>query len=490
MANPIEQPAAGPHPPNMPHPLLPQPKKVAQPDEFISMIQGASIPFIVGAGTSSRIFTLPVGLLSHHSIFLQNQFVYLSGIRVSHNMSKKRKLSETQDEDDGGSIKSQPRGELKMGTKAEMETGRKATEEDVKNPEMIIRLPDVDPVIFGFFLNFIYKDAYPDNVDAIAALGAVHPPSGNPTYSFTPIAPPRFPAVKNSGAGKNPNGLRMHSGPAKSKPQGTSTGTAHQSPLHNTSVSNGTAASKLSRISPYGPHQPTGPQPNPPSTVIPAPHSNQSISIPPSSIPPSIHAYLLAHRLNACAFMNYTTTRLYMAIGLDFSLTPLLIAYIWRQTQSFLPGCSLRRLILDFLISFWSHPDPAIHHRVIQRGVDWDALFDEHKGLRNEFIKGLQGGVRVLPVKRYHVTLVSGRKEGVRDGGAKEGETITQEGGAIAEGGNGVTKEGGETCLAITEGRAVTKTIGGMADSGDEDTKNGNGGAKECSTVVVKLEKE
>ena len=50
------------------------------------------------------------------------------------------------------------------------EDGERAEEEDTKenttDEEKVIRLPDVDPAIFGLFLKFIYKDSYPSNVDA------------------------------------------------------------------------------------------------------------------------------------------------------------------------------------------------------------------------------------------------------------------------------------------------------------------------------------
>jgi hypothetical protein len=121
-------------------------------------------------------------------------------------------------------------------------------------------------------------------------------------------------------------------------------------------------------------------------------------------IPPSIHAYLLAHRLRSPSFMNHTLARIYAGIGVYYPLSPTLMNFVWVQTKGLALGSGvvpLRRLLLDVLIAHW----PSQQFHIIARNVPaaWTMLFEAHQDLRQEFIMGLQGGVKVRAAQGYFV---------------------------------------------------------------------------------------
>jgi hypothetical protein len=162
------------------------------------------------------------------------------------------------------------------------------------------------------------------------------------------------------------------------------------------------------------------------------------------SIPPSIHAWLLAQRLRSVSFMNHAITHIYHGIGRHFALTPGLVDYVWVHTApcsahtattppspsssvaSITPpptptkvdddaprSCDfttpkvlavvtpspLRALVLSFLVTYW----PAHGNHIIARNQQsaWDALFDKHLDLRRNLIFGLQEGGKLMSVQGY-----------------------------------------------------------------------------------------
>jgi hypothetical protein len=144
---------------------------------------------------------------------------------------------------------------------------------------------------------------------------------------------------------------------------------------------------------------------------------NESITAAPplpsaTAIPPSIHAYMLAHRLHALSFMNHALTRIYHGIGTYFALTPHLIDFVWRHTPSIqtpsstplhpqtLSTSPLRTLLLDILITHW----PSAHAHIVARDqqMEWSAVFEAHAELRKTLIFGMQmGGSKVRECKAY-----------------------------------------------------------------------------------------
>ncbi|KAH4230680.1 hypothetical protein HBI06_082550 [Parastagonospora nodorum] len=123
-------------------------------------------------------------------------------------------------------------------------------------------------------------------------------------------------------------------------------------------------------------------------------------------IPPSIHAYLLAHRLIGPSFMNHTLARIYAGIGVYYPLSPTLMNFVWVQTKGLALGSGvvpLRRLLLHVLIAHW--PSQQFHIIVRNDPAAWTMLFEAHQDLRQEFIMGLQGGVKVQAAQGYFVGL-------------------------------------------------------------------------------------
>jgi hypothetical protein len=246
----------------------------------------------------------------------------------------------------------------------------------------------VDPNIFGLFLKFIYTGGYNPNVDARPVTGA--PMTRRPAAAY----PSPYPAGPRSAPILGPHPAPTTAAPGP-QPASTTAGPPHKTFANfvnnnNNHISPETALAVLA--------------PSPPVPDLP--------------IPPSIHAYLLAQRLQSVAFMNHTLARIYNAIGVHFTLSPSLIDFVWVNTSTTkttkieneneadqpTPApirAPLRKLLLDILVMHW----PTQHTHIIARNNDdaWNAVFDAHQDLRREFILGLQGGAKVMPVQKYFV---------------------------------------------------------------------------------------
>ncbi|KAI4927782.1 hypothetical protein J4E85_006294 [Alternaria conjuncta] len=380
-------------------PAQPPSMAAQQKHTYSDMIQGSSVTVIVGQYPSSRTYTLPVALLCVHSIYFRDQITRIHAtVLKDHTASKKRKLSTSKD--DVVVIKEED-GELAK---------EEDTEENTRNEEKVIRLPDVDPAIFGLFLKFIYKDSYPSNVDSRTL------PNNANLYPRTASANRTVPIPATTVAPQQP---------------------PTQMPSH------------------FQPTYPLTPAQTPTRTTMPPPPIPHNITSP-QPIPPSIHAWLLAQRLGALSFMNHTIQHIYSGIGRHFALTPTLIDHVWRETtpsssptSTILTPSPLRNLLLHTLTSYWSQPGPQQNpNAIILRSLSvshgqghfstglkdaWDRLFNEHEDLRNEFIHGLQAGPGQLGVVgAYFATSATvvvgpggvGRSEAVKGKEKEAGEGV------------------------------------------------------------------
>jgi hypothetical protein len=262
--------------------------------------------------------------------------------------------------------------------------GKEVTTEDVKDEDMetkqgaekkrpVMKFDGIDPNVFGLFLRFIYAGGYNAQVDARPVTAA--PMTRRPDA----IYPSPYPAGTRSA----PASITTAPGPSNNSntivpPHKTFADFTNKIAPNKNYISPETALAVLN--------------PSPPVQDLP--------------IPPSIHAYLLAQRLQSITFMNHTLIRIYSAIGVHFTLSPSLIDFVWANTNTS-PGtvrsaCApLRKLLLDILIMHW----PTHHTHIITRNDDdaWNAVFDAHQDLRRGFILGLQGGTKVMPVQGYFV---------------------------------------------------------------------------------------
>lgn len=283
--------------------------------------------------------------------------------------------------------------------------------EVIKDEEKIeesLRLDGVDPAIFGIFLKYMYA----------------HP---------------------------SPQGAKVHTS--------TVTGTSRPAPLN---------GSQSSSVVSNDANLPTQPGPNVPS-LPPVPVLLQQ----PESVPSPINGWLLAQQLGAVGFMNQTIANIYYSVGRSFTLTPNLIDYVWAHTTPILrtpesdskpnpagfvsPPLSkmpltssrsavtqetlprfcpilnpspLRRLLIDLLIIFWSSQTTRIVARSPNYQQAWNVLFDKRPDLRRNFIFGLQGPAKVMPVQGYFAS--------------EAAASLTEEGGANAAEGGKIIKEEAE----------------------------------------------
>jgi hypothetical protein len=363
-----------------------------------SRIQGKSVSVVVGQNSLHCTYALPVALLCVHSLYFCNKIAALNAMYGEKwATSKKRKIPPSNDGE-----------EAEAKDEVEVEEGR-------KDGERVIRLPDVDPAIFGLFLKFIYKDSYPSNVDARAITAQNH------HRSLTVVPKPTISGSTTTAASRQP-------------------------------ASNPPPASSNQHIQ-------ATPPPSYIPTLMPPPLPPQGMNHI-ECMPPSLHAWLLAQRLGALSFMNYAISRIYAGIGVYFALTPALMDQVWRETSpssSPLPSPSppsstfsspstpststvltpspLRKLLLDVLVSYWSHTHSPNPNAVILRSLSvspnfstslkeaWDRLFNEYTDLRNDFIYGLQGGVnKLMPVNAYFVTSAPITQSGMVSGGVAGNE--------------------------------------------------------------------
>jgi hypothetical protein len=367
-----------------------------------SRIQGKTVTVIVGQHSSSRTYTLPVALLCVHSLCFRNTIARLNAKDIEkQSTSKKRRLSPSEDDE-----ASDAKCEVEVKEKTEKTTEVESTREEGK----IIRLPDVDPVIFGLFLKFIYRDSYPPNVDARTL--TTHPHH----RSLAAVPKPAIPGPTTTAVPRQP------------------------SPYASPNNING------------------NPQTTPPPThmpiLMPPPPPPQNL-VPVDFIPPSVHAWLLAQRLGALSFMNHAISRIFSGIGVYFALTPSLMDHVWKETSpvpsttttttttttTVLTPSPLLKLFLDVLVTYWSHSPSPNPNAVILRSLSvslnfsaplkeaWDRLFNEHTDLRNDFIYGLQGGVnKLMPVNAYFATSAPSTQSGMVKGGVAGSEFGKEEG--------------------------------------------------------------
>jgi hypothetical protein len=103
----------------------------------------------VGQHPSSRSYTLPIALLSVHSIYFRDHIARINATELKdHTASKKRKLASFND--DGNAEEN----EVVVKEEDNKHTEKDAMKENKEEEEKIIRLPTVDPAIFGLFLKF------------------------------------------------------------------------------------------------------------------------------------------------------------------------------------------------------------------------------------------------------------------------------------------------------------------------------------------------
>lgn len=338
-------------------------------------IEGTAIRVVVGEHQSCRSFILPVSLLCHYSNYFHQQVSQLrSAAFSSTSTNKKRKIAETDRQDNSTESTTKPK-ETKTTIKIESDTDEEEEKEKVKKPEWGIRLPEVDPAIFCLFLHYIYKDAYPASTDINTAQGmgqqyAPVPPISS-IVSMAHHPKPTQPSFANNEGQRASTPIEISSSSsALSMPP-----TAHSS---------SSPKPKTSSMKPIPAPKPTvrGMLPIAAPTFIPQPLHHYPI-------PPSIQAHHLSQTLGSPSFTHYTLTRIRMSLGRHFPLTPSLTKHIWTHFPAHSPLCVL---ILRFLIANWSHPDPRRYNECILRdGAGWDRLFEEERGLRNEFIGGMQG---------------------------------------------------------------------------------------------------
>jgi hypothetical protein len=224
------------------------------------------------------------------------------------------------------------------------------------------------------------------------------------------------------------------------------------------------------------------------------------------AMPPSINAYLLAHRLHALSFMNHALKRIYHGIGTYFSLTPQLIDYVWTHTPSpsttninpafAMPSSSstpltqpppvssaspLRALLLDVLTTHW----PSQHTHIIARNQQaaWSAVFEAHAELRREMMLGMQmGGGKVKECRAYF----AGGMEVFGHGNAASVSVVKKE---MEVGTNGVSPRLGlptrDGELRKDEQNKAEEVVRKVTEQNGEKAKSG-----EAEVVAVKVEGE
>lgn len=301
----------------------------------------------VGTGRNIARFNLPVALLSYHSRFFQQEALRHEAVRVRNDSNKKRKLS--------------PEAEIST-VQIKVEDSKESNEtispDDSPNysDEPVVKLPEVDPFIFGLFLKYIYTGYYSAAVDASLDKKSSIPRALHPRLPDMPYTPARasMPPPANINSQQAPE----------------------------------------DRAQPYLP-----------TVATTASTMSLQESIKHVRIPPSVHAFLLSVCLGAPGFLNQAINHIYYGIGKHFVLGPCLTHYIWSNTLPH-PFCSsspLRKLVLDVLAVHWSSTSSQIIAKQPVLHKMWNEVLDLHRDLRHEFTMGLQGGRKVLPVTAYFV---------------------------------------------------------------------------------------
>jgi hypothetical protein len=310
-------------------------------------LKGPVMAITVGSGRHIAKYNLPVALLCYHSHLFRQESLRYEAVRARLGSNKKRKVT-TDDKT--------------LNTEVKIEGSEGGTEtESIKDivfekDEAMVRLPNVDPTIFGLFLKYVYTGYYPAVVDAQA--GSIRSTSHNamPTQQDVPYTPAKV-------AMPPPANINF-------------------------------------RQVPPGGHMPPLPVPDSSTFALTLQDSGEH---PP--IPSSVHAYLLAIHLGAPGFLNQALNHIYYGIGKYFTLTPRLVHYIWSHTSPH-PFCSsspLRKLILDVLVVHWSSTTIHIIAKHPTLNSLWNEVFDTHRDLRHRFTMGLQADTKVSPVLSYFV---------------------------------------------------------------------------------------
>lgn len=301
----------------------------------------------VGSGRNVAKYKLPVALFCYHSHFFRQEILRYDAAGARLGSNKKRKLT--------------PEVET-MAIQIKSEDSESQTETVSSNvswrdeDEAVVKLPEVDPFIFGLFLKYVYTGYYPAAVDARPETARSIPHTTMSTQRDTPYTPAR----------------------ASMPPP----------------------ASINSRQAPPDGQLPYLPVPASSTSTISLQESSHHIPI-----PPSVHAYLLSVQLGAPGFLNQALNHIYYGIGKHFVLGPSLVHYIWSNTLPH-PFCSsspLRKLILDVLIVHWSSTSTHILAKQPVLHRLWNEVLDMHRDLRHEFTMGLQGVRKVLQIQAYFV---------------------------------------------------------------------------------------
>jgi hypothetical protein len=272
-----------------------------------------------------------------HSNWFRFEMIRLNApSREANQVNKKRKLSPTEEAPvlKTESSDSERDSDDEVTAKVDRQPDVVQTPGVAKKQEIAIRLPDVDPAIFGLFLKFIYKDAYPESADAKA----------------TSVSAPKAAVLPANPSARHFAHTTDHiTGRKTDMP--SLLPTPPSTPIRATPM----AMPSLLPMPPPTPIRAT------PMAPPPAPITQAHLD----TIPPSIHAWLLAQRLGALSFMNHCTTRIYHAIGTHFALTPSLMNHVWSETSvtqspaTVLHPSPLRKLLMGVLVTYWSHPNPA-----------------------------------------------------------------------------------------------------------------------------------
>ncbi|KAH7400657.1 hypothetical protein DE146DRAFT_788200 [Phaeosphaeria sp. MPI-PUGE-AT-0046c] len=424
-------------------------RNVVQEDSFLEMLAGPTVTIQLGLSS----FTLPVMLLARNSVFFRNKIMQLmyapnkkrkrtpegengmeAAAKVKENEKEQTNPTDSAVEAEKAQEKLQDaktavdmehedaaKTFVRIKEEEQAQEGSTNTTEPFPNTHFI-DCSDIDPLIFSLFLKFIYTGSFPATIDARPPPAPSTAPTPWPQVSSTPpIASPPPPPYA----------------PPTPQPIPANISRAERTRLQTQHL--------LARWS--------NPTPTPAPAIGPGPAAPPVLRGQDTFIPPSVHAYMLAHRLASPAFMNYTLQHIYHAVGRDFALTPSLVDWVWKRTATglrsttsdggvgesttsvaatpplasvnvppaagavntamallvFVPAYPLRKLLLDILIQHW--PSQATHIIARDQGDAWDKVFDAHGELRREMMMGLQGGVKVVGVEGYYVRM---KEMGVR----------------------------------------------------------------------------
>lgn len=323
----------------------------------------------VGSDSNVAIYKLSVALLCYHSQLIQQELSRYQTKRTELYSNKKRKHSH-EDETTIGQIK------VEESDRPAEPLSSNDSPYDISEP--MVKLPDVDPYIFGLFLKYVFTGYYAATVDARPGKAPSYPHMTKSTQSEKSYSPARASMPPPASIASQPASTTMPLPDVPLFASNTSAFSLQQSSLH-------------------------------------------------FPIPPSVHAYLLSVQLGAPGFLNQAINHIYYGIGKHFFLSPSLVHYIWSNTlpHPFCSSAPLRKLVLDVMAVHWSSTSTKIIAKQPTLHKLWNEVLDIHRDLRHEFTTGLQGARKVLPVQEYlvstRVPYVLARKE-TKDYPAKESE--------------------------------------------------------------------